>query len=247
MKNVVKSREKICIVSSQAPKPVVKKLQALNYNVLCLPVLTDLNSKEGAHPDMQFCRISETELVHAPGVDPSIISYLKEKHFTIIEGNTKLKRKYPHNIAYNLLVTDTLFFHNLKYTDSLLFQKLCAGGLSPVQSKQGYAACSSFAIKTPEGKMLILTGDRGMEKNCMNQGLEVIFCEGTENIRLRGYDHGFVGGCCGKDGNQLLTCGSIEKTFYNGKEILEQLRREGITVTNLWGGRMRDIGGILIL
>lgn len=234
-------------MSALTPKPVIKKLKAFGYDVLVLPVLPGLNSKEGSHADMQLCRVSDKELVYAPGVDGKILSYLKERHFTLTEGATKLKRKYPANIAYNVLVTDTLFFHNTKYTDCVLFKKMQAGGLSPVPIKQGYAACSSFSISTKSGKTLILTGDRGIEKACRENNIETIFCQGTENIRLRGYDHGFVGGCCGKDGNWLLTCGSIEKTFYNGAEILQRLKEEGITVINLWGDRMRDVGGILIL
>lgn len=247
MKNDEQCQKKICIISESAPKAIAKKLQSLNYHVLFLSTLSDINKKEGSHPDMQFCRISEKELICAQGTDPRIIKYLKERNFNVIEGNTKLGSHYPQNIAYNVLITDTLFFHNLKYTDSLLYEKLCAGGLTPVSSKQGYAACSSFSIKAPTGRNLILTGDKGVEKTCCAQGLEVIFCEGVENIRLRGYNHGFVGGCCGKDGNLLLTCGNIEKTFYNGDEILRTLRAEGIEVINLWGGRMRDIGGLLIL
>lgn len=250
MKNVEKSTikiQKICIVSSKAPSPIIKRLESFGYQIILLPILKGLNSKEGHHADMQLCRVSGKEIVYAPGVNPDILNAIEKRGFILIEGNTVLQRRYPDNIAYNVLVADTIFFHNTKYTDSTLIKKMRDRGLTPVLTKQGYAACSSCAISTKSGKTIILTGDLGIEKVCQENKIEVMFCRGAENIRLLGYNHGFVGGCCGRDDDILYTCGSIEQTFSNGYEIIQRLDDSGIHVVNLWGGRLRDVGGMLIL
>ncbi len=247
VENTTSKKQKMCVLSSGAPKPVADKLKSLGFEVLLLPVHPCLNSKEGHHPDMQLCRVSDHQIVYAPGVDGKILAALQQRHFTLIKGATILKSKYPLNIAYNVLVADKLFFHNVKHTDAILKKILQDRGQTPVPLKQGYSGCSGMAFSTDSGKTLILTGDKGLQRACAGKDVECILCEGVENIRLRGYDHGFVGGCCGKDGRTLYTCGSIEKTFYNGEQVVGQLNKNGIKVVNLWGGRLRDIGGILIL
>ncbi len=247
VENLKDKTEKICILSSKAPKPVIRKLESLGYLVKLLPVLPGLNCKEGHHADMQLCRVSEKEIVYAPGVAEDILNAIKKRGVTLIKGATTLKPKYPYNIAYNVLALDTIFFHNTKFTDSVLMKKFLQWGQTPECVKQGYGACSSFVVYTKNGTPLVLTGDKGIYAACGKNKTEVILCQGVENIRLRGYDHGFVGGSMGRDGKILYTCGSIEKTFDNGKEIMKRLKEEGITVVNLWGGRLRDIGGILIV
>jgi len=247
VENTTKKDNKICIINSKAPKPIIKNLELLGYEVLLLPPLKGLASKESRHVDMQLCRISEQEIVFAPGVDGEILTAIEKRNFTVIEGNTLLKRNYPENIAYNVLVTDTMFLHNTKFTDSQILKKLQDGGLTPVLTKQFYSPCCAIVLSTKNNSTIILTGDCGIFKICREKGIETIFCEGVENIRLAGYNHGFVGGCCGKDGKVLYTCGSFEKTFYNGRKIRDSLKKQGINVVNLWGGKLRDIGGMLIL
>ena len=242
-----KKTEKICIISSKAPKPIINKLESFGYLVKLLPILPGLNSKEGHHADMQLCRISDMEIVYAPGVPKEILEAIEKRNYTLIKGNTVLKSEYPFNIAYNVLTLDKIFFHNTKYTDSTLLKIFTDRGKLSGVVKQGYAACSSLALSKSNGEPLVLTGDGGIVKNCERNKIETIFCKGVENIRLRGYNHGFVGGSMGKDGDMLYTCGNIESTFSNGKEIMKRLKSEGINVINLWGGRLRDVGGILIL
>lgn len=238
--------QKICIMSSLAPQLAVKAMKANGYHVFCIPPLSGLNPIEGTHPDMQFCRIADHDFICASGMDRNAFFTLNYGGLRLFEGNTKLSEKYPYNIAYNVLIVGMLFFHNLHYTDPILFEALKTRGYTPVHVNQGYAACSSTALQKANGEVLVMTGDAGMRDACQNAGIQVIWCEGIENVSLEGYDHGFVGGCCGRDGQKLYTCGRIEDTFENASEIMDRIEKAGIEVVSLCSGKLEDIGGIII-
>lgn len=244
--NINNKEQKICIMSSFAPKLAVKAMEGNGYHVLCIPPHSGLNLSEATHPDMQLCKIAHHDFICAPDMDKNILFTLNYGGLRLFEGNTKLSRKYPYNIAYNVLIVGMLFFHNLHYTDPVLFDALKTRGYTPVHVNQGYAACSSAVLQKTDGEVLVMTGDAGIRDACQNTGIRVIWCEGIENVRLKGYDHGFVGGCCGRDGQKLYTCGRIEDTFQNASEIMDRIEEAGIEVVSLYSGPLRDIGGIVV-
>jgi hypothetical protein len=246
MDKSINNEQKTCIMSSFAPKSAIRAMKAEGYNVFCISPLPGLNQVEGTHPDMQLCKITYHDLVCAPGMDRNALFELNYSGLRLIEGDTRLTRKYPYNIAYNVLTAGMLFFHNLNYTDPILFEALKTWGCTPVHVNQGYAACSSVALQKTDGGVLVMTGDAGIRDACKDAGFQTIWCEGIENVRLRGYDHGFMGGCCGRDGQKLYTCGRIEDTFDNASEIMEIIKDAGVEVISLCSGRLKDIGGIII-
>ena len=239
--------QKACLLGSAAPRSLVKAMTAEGYLVFCLPNHPVLNEVERTHADMQICKISSRKLVCAPSIDKQILFQLSFNGILTVEGDTRLTKKYPGNVAYNVLTAGKLFFHHQKYTDPVLTKLLLEAGYTPVHVNQGYAACSSLSVETADGRTLVLTGDEGMRSACQAAGLTVVWCEGVERIRLRGYDHGFVGGCCGASGQTIYTCGCIEETFLNAPDILHTLAEAGIRVVALGSGRLKDIGGMVLL
>ena len=68
-----------------------------------------------------------------------------------------------------------------------------------------------------------------------------------ENIYLKGFDKGFIGGCGGMIEKHLLGTSGDFKTLKDFNNIKDFLRNRNIYLENLGGHNVIDIGGILPL
>ena len=78
-------------------------------------------------------------------------------------------------------------------------------------------------------------------------GLEVLELQPEPGIQLPGYQHGFLGGCCGKlSASQLAFCGDFTALAQH-QTIKAFLARFGVEPVSLIPGPMQDIGGWIVL
>lgn len=226
----------ICILNQNAPVGTFAGLERNGFSVIPLPPHRDLLPGEAAHADMQFCKIPGKTLLYAPDTSPSVIKALRERKISVTQGQTRLKPDYPGNIAYNILTVGNIYFHNLPFSDPLAVSLLAESGLYGVKVKQGYAACSAAAVTGTH----IITGDRGLMAAAERHNITPIFLP-DRDIVLNGYEHGFVGGCCGIYENTLFTCGELPAVIC--KTVVDL----GVSVVSVWDGPLTDIGGLLFL
>lgn len=219
--------------------------------VLPVPACPSLPVPEQYHADMRFCKIEDGVLVCSPADHDSEFSRsLQSAGVHVIPGLTEIRGAYPNNIAYNVLRAGGISFHNTKHTDPRLKELLENDGRALYHIKQGYAGCSSIAVSVKDGT-LIISSDKGIISAVSKINIPgthsapCLFAEyftDTDNIILDGYDHGFIGGCCGFDeGLGLLVCGKI-----NG-QLSELSERYGFNIISLYDGPLTDIGGILVM
>ena len=105
--------------------------------------------------------------------------------------------------------------------------------------KQGYCGCSSIFA----GNVLI-TSDYGIYKKATNFNFETILFENPGMIFLDGFDHGFIGGCCGYNNatDLLINCSDDFLPF----EFKKKLEDYNVKYNCVGEGRLTDIGGIII-
>lgn len=217
--------------------------------VFPVPACPSLPAPEQYHADMRFCKIADGVLVCSPADSGSDFSRsLQSAGVHVIPGLTETGGAYPNTIAYNVLRAGSISFHNTKYTDPRLKELLESGGRTLFHIRQGYAGCSSIAVPVHNGT-LILSSDMGILSAVSKinipgtHGVPCLFAEyftDTDTIVLDGYDHGFIGGCCGFDADLgLLVCGKI-----NG-QLRALSERYGFNIISLYDGPLTDIGGIL--
>lgn len=202
-----------------------------------------LPAAEACHADMQFTKVDDRTLF----CPPEILSQYKEITscgVKLIAGESHLCRAYPGSISYNLFKAGNIFFHNVKYTDAAVKKHLLEHGYPLIPVKQGYAGCSSIAISVFGNKILILTSDPGIFRAARNadDGFYTEYFTQTDQIMLPGYDHGFIGGCCGYDRDLgLLLYGKANR------QLRELSAKYQFQITEISGGPLTDIGGILIM
>ena len=231
---------KIYIINSQID---VKTKELLNKygtvsEVAAHPTLPE---QEKYHADMQFARLDNCTLVCAPGSSFSNTT----NNLTIISGSIKLKDNYPNSISYNILRCGNYLIHNTKYTAPEILSESHKRQIKILHVNQGYAGCSSITIPLSNESALLLSSDKGVISSIKKSNIENIiteYFEDTESILLPGYNHGFIGGCCGYD-NQLglLVYGKINRQL---KELSEKYN---FPILSIFDGPLTDIGGILVM
>lgn len=231
---------KIYIVNSQI-NIKTKGLLGTYGSVAGVCAHPNLPTPEKHHADMQFAKIDSRTLVCAP--KSSVNAPLDG--ITCLAGSVDLCEKYPDNIAYNILCCGKYFFHNLKHTSPEVKNEINKRNFKLVNINQGYAGCSSVCVPLQNGEFLLISSDKGIissvnKLKCPNIRTE--YFEATKSILLPGYDHGFIGGCCGYDDELgLLVYGKI-----NG-QLKELSERYNFPILSIFDGSLTDIGGILVM
>lgn len=230
----------LCFVLSYcANEAIINNLKKYGKVILVYPN-KNLAEPVCCHADMQITQIDRRSLVYSKSINPTTLEELKNAGITMYEGNRDLTLKYPGNIAYNVLKVGRNIYHNTKFTDCVvkdIFEKI---GCNFIYVKQGYAGCSSIYIKD-----FILTTDEGIEKKARTLGDKCFYFNG-DDIILKGYNRGFIGGSSGyiEDLGLLLT-GTLDK-LKEGNKVRGFLEKENINVIELSDMPIEDIGGIQI-
>lgn len=194
------------------------------------------------HADLGICIVSEREAVCPPCTADYYKKALSPYGFTIIVGKSTPKSNYPYDCAYNVGIAGRKCFLNKDICDEVLLDRLLALGYELIHIKQGYAKCSMC----PVDEKRIITGDVSIAHAAEKNDIKVLFIP-NDNIILKGFSNGFIGGCVGMaDKNTLLVNGEIE-LFENAKDILKMLEDEKIIPLAVKKGAVTDIGSIIPL
>ena len=188
------------------------------------------------HPDIFFCQ-TKNELVIAPNVQGNIRQQLHHNNIPFAEGELKVGKQYPETVHYNVVVTDGLLIHNPNYTDPLIL-KNCSG-TEIIHVKQAYTRCNLIPLENNR----FITSDKGIEKTLLGKGFEILFVH-PEGILLPGFDHGFIGGCCGVHKNRLFFIGSLN-SFPEGDKIRSFAK--GMEIIELYDGPLFDGGSLVFI
>lgn len=228
----------LILVSEEADNVLKENLKKIGkvIEVSASPVLY---RGEACHPDMRICKISDSYCIVSPDLDKKILDALDEYGIKFDVGQTILAQKYPENIAYNVSVGEKIYFHNIDFTDRTLKAKLESEGKRGLKVKQGYSGCSSVFC----GDVLV-TSDMGVYKKAVAEKLSAILFKDPHSIILNGFDHGFIGGCCGFSEETGLLINCAEK--YLPEKFADELNLNSISYKCIGSADLTDIGGIII-
>lgn len=146
------------------------------------------------HPDIYMCQLG---LWNEAGI--------------FVGDRDKLGPSYPADIIYNAVCTRSFVFHLIEKTDPELMEAYVTWrrGLAfetpPIDDeghfreetkvigvRQGYARCTCLPVTNDS----FITSDRGVAQALKDQGASILLIE-EGHIKLRGFNHGFIGGTAG--------------------------------------------------
>lgn len=192
------------------------------------------------HADMLSCFIDpHTAILHRSQAKAADI--MRSIGMDICMSDTILKDHYPYDIPLNCLIIKNVAYCRSDYLDSTITSFVDSAGkkLTVKNVHQGYACCSVLKIS----ETAAITADKGLAHAMEQNGVDVLRIE-SGNIRLDGYDYGFIGGCSGYISSDTIAFAGNLFSHPNGKDIadfIEKHRRRFICLSDC---ELIDIGGI---
>lgn len=179
-----------------------------------------VNSHIGCHPDILYCHLGGGKVFHG--------------------DSRALGPVYPADCIYNACSTGKYFIHNLNVTDSALLKEADKMGLKKIHVSQGYARCSALSID----KNSVITYDRGIARACRHQGGPEVLLVQPGHVLLPGYGSGFIGGCGGCVGNEIVFNGDLS-AHPDFEAINDFIGKRGLRLVYFKGEPLTDIGSVI--
>ncbi|HAA43773.1 MAG TPA: hypothetical protein DCE02_07235 [Ruminiclostridium sp.] len=240
--NLPEKKVNLVLVDGRIGQDIEEKLMSLKINYIKTKPLDSLYPAISYHPDIFFHHLEKNIIVYAPGVCKEILKKLHSLGFELLEGKSRLTSKYPGNICYNGARVGKYFFHNTKYTDSVILEHLKKKDIEIVHVNQGYTKCSVSVVNENS----IITMDRGIAKVAEKKGLDVLVID-EDGILLPGIQNGFIGGAtCLIDDKKFAVAGNIYR-LKSAMKIIDFLSQKGIEHVSLSEEPVTDIGTIIPL
>lgn len=215
--------------------------KATGIKAIALPKYEKLDDPVSSHADMLVCVLEDHIFFYSDYYDKNKEIFKKISGYKIVLVEKECKSKYPNDIGLNVLVIGKKIFCNVKNTASEILALAKKDNYEIIDVKQGYSACSTMVLDENHA----ITGDNGMCKVLINSGIETLLIDPKE-IRLDGYNHGFVGGSVGVLDKNAYFFGEI-KALSDGEKMIKFLKKTGIEEKYISKNQLFDFGGIKFL
>ncbi|WP_024620209.1 DUF6873 family GME fold protein [Metaclostridioides mangenotii] len=196
---VVEGTLALALVDKRLPKSMEEDLSRRNIELIKTIGCDGVNESINCHPDICICNLGNGDIVVEPSMYNRYESLLKKYKFNVIKGETRLKGKYPHDIAYNVAIVGDYAIHNFKHTDKKIIEFIDNKGLKKINVEQGYTKCSICIVDDKS----VITSDKGIYNKVNETEIDCLLIE-PGYIELFDMNYGFIGGCSGLISNDKL-------------------------------------------
>ena len=199
-----------------------------------------LDSRVSFHTDLNVFHKGENEIILSP-YQKKLYEALSDMGMKAVFSKSEVRSPYPYDCRLNCAVFPGWLFLNKAADESVLsFAEEKELKLLPV--RQGYCKCSILLVN----EKAFITDNEGIFNSATENGFRCLLVE-KGDVRLQGFDYGFIGGSGSLiDKNLLLFFGDITK-HRNYLEIKDFLLKEGCSFVFEEGLELSDIGGIVPL
>lgn len=234
---------KIVLVSENISPKMERTLRLFGYEPFLLPSLDLLPKAIRSHPDTLIFRHEDTLVTSADYCERAgyVFSDIREWTDIIIKvSSDEPGDKYPDDCIYNALATDKYLFCRRAGVSQAILSLAEERGLTVVNVKQGYPACSACAYN---GTMI--SSDEGLLLAAQGVGLRTFKIQ-AGHISLPPYEYGFIGGASGIADGRLYFFGDY-KAHPSASVIEDGARSMGLEPVSLSDEPLADLGGMIFL
>lgn len=225
------------IVNCNTDIKITDELRCFGFEIINAPVNNNISSPVNTHPDMQLCIFDGVAVCDRHLYD-FYSGIFKGTQITLFCGEKITSGNYPDDIAYNIKVVGNNVFHNFRYTDNILKNKLA--GKQFIDVSQGYSGCSICKVSDEA----IITSDQLIHKSAVKNGIKSLLIS-VGDIDLPPYDYGFIGGASFYFDKKVFFFGDIS-THCDYKIINEFCLSCDCEIISLSGDKLFDYGSALI-
>ncbi|NLT50276.1 MAG: hypothetical protein GXX85_05090 [Ignavibacteria bacterium] len=224
------------IIDKRIPTEAKQKLASFG-KIIELETSGTTDNYLSGHPDIFLFQLGNS-IIYAPNTPKSFIEQLRRENLDLVKGSREIAKGYPDCAAYNAVISEKYFIHNLTISDETLLK--AAETKEKINVKQGFTRCSLLHLKDDK----FISSDKGIEKELIKNGCKVLYVK-PEKILLPGCRHGFFGGCAGVNGNNVFVIGSL-KYIDDGNSVKDFISNCGMNLIELYDGPLFDAGSILV-
>ena len=232
----------LALLGEDAPQEIADALRALGFSVRALPCDSRLAAPVRSHADMLMLPVGKVVFTSSEylSVAEDIFKALESLGYKIVSCNAEIRSDYPHDVAFDALVLKSAIIARLDSLPDEIKTYATAMGISLLNSKQGYAKCSSVSV----GESAIITADKNIARAAEAAGADALLISAApEKIRLDGYDYGFIGGASGVLEDTVYFTGDIS-SHPDAERIAEFCKAHEKKIISLSSEPLNDVGGI---
>lgn len=207
-------------LSHRAGAPLVDHLTSRGHAVHLIADDPRLSPGIASHADLRMCKM---------GVSGPVLR---------MEGVPS--PGYPREAAMCALVLEGFLIHRLDVTDKNILQYCRERGFREIHVRQGYTRCSCVPV---DGRSLI-TADPGILAALAAVPEIRVLRVREGRVSLPGYAQGFLGGCAGRVGDEILFNGDLTR-HPDYIEIRDFIESRGLGVRFFPRYALTDIGSII--
>ena len=235
----------LAVISQQTPKVAEEALRSLGHTTLRMPPHPALPAPVASHPDMLLFFASDAILCTKSYLTVAkdqleLLSSAASKPIQTVEE--EYGAEYPHDILLNAAPLGSRLFCLPRATAKRLTAR---ADISVHAVRQGYAKCSVI----PLGENAMVTSDPSIETVAKRLGIHTLLLS-PQGIFLKGYDHGFLGGCAGFSPYQpqstVYFCGNIDR-YPEGERLKKFLEANRFRACSLGDFPLTDVGTIFLI
>ena len=217
-------------ISNKISRKIYDNLKKYVDDIILLPDFERLPKPVASHADMLMYKLRDSLLVHKEYYDKNSDLFSGVK---VTLTDEFIADKYPNDILLNALNLDGNVYCKADYVS----RYIRADADNIVDLNQGYARCSACIVTDTA----IITADRNIADNVKDV---LLIQEG--NIKLDGYNYGFIGGASVRIDGKILFFGDISG-HPDYKEIMEFCGRHDTEVISLSDEMLYDYGSMVII
>lgn len=203
------------------------------------------------HVDINIFKIGENLFCSPESYEYYRDIFVREgiiEHINLIKAKTRLDKKYPKDIAYNICFTERYAIGRFADIDPLILEFLKklsyddkGSKLELIDINQGYANCSICQIDENS----VISADKGVCKELKKKNIDVLEIS-QAHIDLFDFDYGFIGGASALIDDKVCFFGDI-KSHPDFLIIKEFIEKKGKKVLSLSNKKLTDYGSLVII
>lgn len=236
--NLPYKKVKNLFCSADISNEIYYNLLSIGINPIKLAGSDFFDDRLKNHPDMNCIHIKDNKWIFFNDYYKKNKNSVDKLGLEIIKLPFPEKNNYPFDIMLNKAVFGDILIEYNKSDDNLADKYF--DDKIKLKVKQGYVKCSLLIT----GDNSFITSDKNMYESLIKNKKEGLLIS-AENIKLKGYENGLIGGCGGLiDKDKIILSGRTEKLPDHGK-MMEFFFRNNINVIYLSDKVIEDFGSFL--
>ena len=232
----------VAITGTLLSEKCKSRLLSRGFRVLSLPPYEKLGKTVSAHTDLLVFIIENKIFTYGDYARQSALeSLLSDTDYEIAYVSEKAESVYPKDVYLNALTVGNKIFARLDCLSSDIKIYAEKAGSELVNVKQGYARCTAV----PLSDNAVITADPSITGAARANGIDILQIS-SGNVRLDGYDYGFIGGACGVFEDTVFFAGDLS-LHPDGERIDKFCRNHGKEVVSLSDEPLYDVGSIFFI